>query len=894
MKAAVARHEQVVNDAIVSHGGYVFKVLGDAFCAAFKSATAAVAAACDAQRALAAEDFSSVGGLSVRMGLHAGSAQERGADYFGPTVNRVARLMSIGHGGQVLISGIVLDLIRNDLPSGAVLTDLGLRRLKDLTQPERVWQVSLVGLRSEFPPLNSIDGRANNLPIQVTSLVGREHDLDIVKMLLDSHRLLTISGAGGVGKTRLALQVGADLLDRYPDGVWFADLGPIGDSELVASVIAKTVGLTQVGGQRVDEAIPEWLKRKKLLLILDNCEHMLDNVARIADAIIHNCPDVQLLSTSRQALRIGGEEVFRLPSLDVPQTLAGLTPDEILRYGAVTLFVDRARSVDQSFKLDDDTVPIVADICRRLDGIPLAIELAAARVNVLSIPTLAQRLDERFRLLTGGNRTALPRQKTLGALIDWSYALLTQREQTLFNRLGVFAGGFSLDAATDICGNDELDEIDVLDLLSSLSDKSLVTADTSGEQERYRLLESTRAYALDKLDATGERDRLARIHAEYYRARAQAADKRFGAGSSIAWLASVEPDLDNFRSVLEWALIDGNDVTLGSTVAGALDRAFRYAGLIVEERYWIDRALASLDESAHPEVAARLWRALASFSAGKQKCENSLRALALCEAAGDRHESAWARVHFAWGLHQTGRLDEADLAKDEALALMREFGDKLGELECLDVEASVYLGRGELAAARDAFVRAIEMSKDIEHHAGTGAMLINLAEVEFRDGRPFEAQRLASEGTEILSRGKNASILTHCFNNRAAYRIAIGDLDGAREDALAGLRFARQIRSATQIGIAFQHIALLRALRGEASLAAYLLGCSEAQFAKVGFGREYTERWGYEQLMAAVRERLSEAEFAGSVAEGAALSENRAMEEALNGPSWAPPHLRHL
>src|SRR5437660_749807 len=320
MKAAVARHEQVVNAAIARHGGYVFKLLGDAFCAAFHSAPDAIAAAIDAQRALAAEDFSAVDGLRVRLGLHTGRAEERNADYFGPTVNRVARLTSIGHGGQVLVSGSVADIVRDILPSGATLIDLGPRRLKDLTQPEQVWQLAIAGLPREFPPLNSLDARGNNLPVQLTSLLGRAQDLEKVEALVGVHRLLTLSGAGGVGKTRLALQAGADLIDRYADGVWFADLAPISDPELVASVIAKVLGMAQVEGRRVDESLPQWLKRKKLLLILDNCEHLLETVASIADAILCQCPGVRMLTTSRQALGISGEAVYRLPSLAMPDT----------------------------------------------------------------------------------------------------------------------------------------------------------------------------------------------------------------------------------------------------------------------------------------------------------------------------------------------------------------------------------------------------------------------------------------------------------------------------------------------------------------------------------------------------------------------------------------------
>ncbi|MBV8148110.1 MAG: hypothetical protein JO092_03365, partial [Candidatus Eremiobacteraeota bacterium] len=406
------------------------------------------------------------------------------------------------------------------------------------------------------PPVEPLPPRevvkSNNLPIARAAFIGREHDVAEVKELLSRHALVTLVGSGGVGKTRLALQIGKELLDEYPDGVWFVDFAPISDPELVSSVIAQALGMSQQADRRVDESIPPWLERKKLLLIFDNCEHVVGTVVPIAAAILHTAPDVRILATSRQALAIGGEKISRLASLDVPHTIADLTPAAVIGFGAVALFVDRASLVDKSFVLTDDTAPIVADICRRLDGIPLAIELAAARVKVLPVPRLAKRLNERFKLLTGGTSDALPRQKTLHALLDWSYDLLTEQEQRLFGRLGIFAGGFDLDAATGVCGGEGLDELDILDLVGSLTDKSLVVADTSGEHERYRLLESTAAYALEKLSASGEREALARRHAEYFRDQAEAADERYGTGSVFAWLADVELELDNFRTALAW------------------------------------------------------------------------------------------------------------------------------------------------------------------------------------------------------------------------------------------------------------------------------------------------------------------------------------------------------
>ena len=448
----------------------------------------------------------------------------------------------------------------------------------------------------------------------MTSFVGRDRDVAEVKELLSRYRLLTLVGAGGIGKTRLAARVGAELLDRYPDGVWFVDLAPINDAELVASVVAQALCMSQQQGRRVDESIPLWLERKQALLIFDNCEHVLEPVSALVNAILAAAQRVRTLATSRQALNIGGEVVHRLSSLAFPIEANDLNAREALGYGAIELFVDRATAADTRFEFTDNNAPVIADICKRLDGIALAIELAAARVTVLSIPNLARQLNTRFEILSSGSRTALPRQKTLTALIDWSHDLLKPQEQILFARLGVFAGGFDLDAATAVCGGEGLAESEMFALLASLIDKSLVVVDTSGETERFRLLESTAAYALEKLSAAGERERLAQRHAEYFRDQATAADERFGSGSTVAWVAAVELELDNYRAALEWALTQGNNAVLGGAIAGTLQRLWYNAGLGVEGRYWIELALPRIREAEQPAIAARLQLTLSGFS----------------------------------------------------------------------------------------------------------------------------------------------------------------------------------------------------------------------------------------------------------------------------------------
>ena len=867
MATTLARHDALMRAAMEARGAYIFKTMGDAFCAAFAMPLDALTAALDAQRALGAEDFSAVEGLRVRMALHTGNANERDGDYFGPTVNRVARLLAVGNGGQVLLSRACTELISAELPAGCSLRDLGEHRLKDLAQPERIHQLLAPDLPDDFPPLRSLEHLSNNLPAQMSSFVGREVEVAEIAALIDQHRLVTLVGSGGVGKTRLSLHVAADRIDDFRDGVWFVELAPLTQGDFIPTTVASALGMKLPSEGDLVESLARALKSKDLLLVIDNCEHLIEPAARVISTILHAAPKIKVLASSRQALGVAGEATYHVPTLDVPT--------------GVALFVERARATSSTFTLTDENAPTVAEICQRLDGIPLAIELAAARVKVLSIPNLAHRLNERFRILTGGGRDVLPRQQTLRALIDWSYDLLTPQEQLLFARLGVFAGGFGLDAATNICGGEGLDESDILDLLSSLTDKSLVVADTAGEQERYDLLESTRAYALEKLTAAGEHEQLARRHAEYFRDQVLSAEERRSTGSTAAWVASVELELDNDRTALEWALTRGNDAVLGGAIAGALIGLWTNAGLTVEGRYWIALALERVNEAEQPQIAARLWFALSGLSSGQRKHDAAQQAMQLYGSAGDARGAARAQNSLAYALYQMGRLDEAKAAIEQALTTARACGDAFSVANCLSYQAAITRVRGEFGAARELFAQALAAHKALGNESGTAMVLGNMAEMEFADGHPEQALHAGSEALEICVRAKNAMNIANGYINSAAYRIALGDLGAARNSAREGLRLARQVRNEPGIATALQHFALLAALGGDLQNGAQLLGYVDAQYAALGMQRESTEQWGYDKLMTALREALSADEIATLAADGAAWSEDQAVEEAL-------------
>ncbi|MBV8067443.1 MAG: adenylate/guanylate cyclase domain-containing protein, partial [Candidatus Eremiobacteraeota bacterium] len=608
MSEALHRHDTLLRTAIESHGGYVFNTIGDQFCAAFSRASDALAAAADAQRALAAEDWAAVGGLAVRMALHSGATHERAGDYVGPVVNRVARLLEVVHGGQTVLSDVTALHLRGLMPEQMDLLDLGEHRLKDLIGPEHVWQLVAPGLPDTFPPLQSLGSFPNNLPRQVTPLICRDEVLAEIEPLVLECPLVTLVGTGGVGKTRLALQAGADLLDGSADGVWFLELAPLSDPALVVNIIASTFGLREQANRSMLDVVVQYLRSRRLLLILDNCEHLIEETARIAEAILRAAPHVRMLATSREPLRIAGEHVYHVPSLAVPSG-DSMASEEALSYGAIALFAERAAASDGKFALTEENTPIVAEICRRLDGIALAIELAAARVKVLPPRQLAQKLDERFRVLTGGSRTALPRQQTMRALIDWSYDLLAEPEQRLFRRLAIFAGGWTLEAAEAVCTDETLDVLDLIDVLSSLVDKSLVVVHLA-ENRRYGLLESTRAFALEKLLESEECEALARRHAQW---AAELADRahaaRWSTGATSLWHAEFEPEFENVLSAIEWAL-SHDEVALAARAVVGFSTIYVSLGPYAKLRGWLEAVLARLDAGTQPALAARAWRAL--------------------------------------------------------------------------------------------------------------------------------------------------------------------------------------------------------------------------------------------------------------------------------------------
>ena len=536
MRPALARHDAIVRDAIEGHAGFVVKTTGDGFHAAFGTAHDAVDAAVAAQLALGGEPWDATGPLRVRMGLHTCEAELRDGDYYGSAVNRAARLMSVAHGGQVVVSAATSELVRG----GSVeLVDLGEHRLRDLGEPERVFQIAHPELAREFPALQSVDELPGNLPLQPNRFVGRAASIEQITGLVADTPVVTLTGPGGVGKTRLGLQVAAVLQPEFPDGAWFTDLAPVNTADRVAAVLLETLGYKLAAGEDDVAGLCARLRRRRLLLVVDNCEHLVASVATVVDAISTSAPDVRVIATSREGLGVPAERV-------VPVTPLRTDADG----DAVELFVTRARAARPEFALDATTTPIVVELCRRLDGIPLAIELAAARTRSIAPAKILERLDERFRMLTGGSRTAVARHQTLQAAVDWSYELLSDAESAVLDRLSVFAGGFTLDAAEAVASDDEIDAFDVLEHVSALVDKSLVVADPG--EETYRLLETIRQYAASRLAASGTAEDVRARHADYYRSVAAAIAPELKGPGELDALNRLSADIENLRLMLDW------------------------------------------------------------------------------------------------------------------------------------------------------------------------------------------------------------------------------------------------------------------------------------------------------------------------------------------------------
>ena len=805
MKQALLRHHALLQQSIESSNGYVFQIVGDAFCAAFHTAAGGVAAALAAQRALAAEPWGETGPIRVRMALHTGTAdlhagEHKAGEYMsGLTLSHTARLLSVAHGGQILVSNATQELVRNDLPSLVELRNLGLHRLRDLTRAEHIYQVVAQRLPDRFPALRSLEVVPNNLPRQLTTFIGREREIAEAKRLLAETHLLTITGPGGSGKTRLSLEIGARLLSEYPDGVWLVEFAHLADPARVPQVLATALSVREEADRPLLVTLVDHLRPKRVLLLLDNCEHLIDACAGLADTLLRGCPEVKILPSSREALGLTGEVVFRVPPLSLPDSRLVPALERLAEYEAVRLFVDRAIAVKPDFTLTDDTAAAVVQICRRLDGIPLAIELAAARVRTLSVQQITAHLDERFRLLTGGSRTALPRHQTLRGLIDWSYGLLSEAERELFRRVSVFVGGWTLEASVAVCAGVDVDRYDIVELLGRLVDKSLCLIDGEGSDPRYRLLETIRQYGFEKLAETSEGQVVRARHRDFYLGFAEDAEPRLQGPEQVAWLQRLEADHDNLRAALRWSL-DCDETESALRLGSALSLFWDTHGYVREGREWLDELLAHARERPTSTVTTRralgkvldaASRTRARWSEFPQATEFLTQGLAVWRELGDKRGIAEALNNLAVGATQSGDRVRARVLVAESLALFRELSDKRGTAHALNNLAEILRGDGDLPGARALFEESVPLFEAIEERRGLSHALDNLGGILTAQGDYGPAEALYSRSRRLAEElGDNHAVATalRSLGGVAHHR---GDHERARsfyEDSVARFR----------------------------------------------------------------------------------------------------------
>jgi len=839
----LAQHRRLLRATFRQEGGREIGTQGDALLVVFLRARDAVAAAVAAQQAIRRHSWPEGAAPRVRMGLHTGEPHKVAGEYVGLDVHRAARICAAGHGGQVLLSLTTATLVENTLPAGIRLHNLGSHRLRDLQQPERIFQVLHRDLPHEFPRLRSLDVLPNNLPRQLTSFVGREREIAEVKRLLSTTSILMLTGAGGCGKTRLALRVAAEVLDTYADGVWLAELAALRDPELVLQTVAAAVGVREVTGRSLLATLLDYLGPKELLLVVDNCEHLLAACAELMDALLRACRRLRVLATSREPLGVAGEIVWRVPSLSLPEPRRMPPVEHLMQYEAVRLFIDRAMAVRHGFTLTSHNASAIAEVCRRLDGIPLAIELAAARMQALSAAQIAERLDERFSLLTGGGRIAPPRQQTLRGTLDWSYDLLGHKEQALLRRLSVFADGWTLEAAEAICAGDGVGTQEILDLLTQLVFKSLVLMHAQDGRHWYRLLETVREFGRDRLGESSEMAATRRRYVDWYLHLAEQAESKLIGPDQSVWLDRLEMEHGNLRTALELSKMEEGES--GVRLASALWQFWYVRGYFSEGRGWLEDTLSrSRDASAAVRAKALAGAGFLACRQGDYEGSIALcsKSLALFRDLGDL--SGMGRVLYGLGMvaESQGDYERAKTLLTESLSLGRQVQDKWRMSVSLNSLGEVARSQGDYAAARMTYEESLALLRELADKRGIAITLGNLGHVALQQGNYEGAAGLFKEALGLAQ--------------QLVYKLGIAEY-------LAGLG-----------GVAAGEGRFVRAAR--------LLGSTEEVLSLLGALLRPPDRAEYERSIATTRAGLSDAAFASAWAEGKAMTLDQAIQCALS------------
>ncbi len=754
-RETLARHDALLHPTMAEHNGRVFKVMGDAFMAVFAEPVQALMAALTAQRRLSDENWGVGGPLRVRMALHMGPAELHGDDDYLPneTLIYLHRLIDIRHGGQILLSQAMAEAVRGHLPAGARLEDLGEQNVKGFRQAQSLFRVAAPGVPVDVSPSASPSVPRHNLPTQLSSFIGREREIVEVKRLLSSSRLVTLTGAGGCGKTRLALHVAADVLNAFADGAWFVELAPLSDPALVLQAVASALGVREDQGRPLMTALLDHARTKQLLLVLDNCEHLIEACAQLADTLLRASPSLRILATSREALNIVGETIWPIPSLSLPDPQSLPALESLMRYDSLRLFIERAAAARPDFAMTKQNSTDIVQVCQRLDGLPLAIELAAPLVKALTVEQITERLKSRFQLLTHGSRTSPLRHQTLRAMMDWSYKLLSTSEQSLLQRLSIFAGGWALEAAEAVCSGDGVEGYEILHLLTQLVDKSLVMAQEGAT--RYRMLETIREYAREKLEEAGEAKRVCSQHLNFFVKFAEEAEQKLKGAEQSLWLNRVEADHDNIQAGLEGSQKDGGVVS-GLRLAGALGWFWWRHGYIKAGCDQLTVLLSQPEAARRTSVRAKALNAagllalLQGRSASRDFYEESR---AISTELGDKWNLAYALLGLGWvAFYIDQNYLTARSLCEESLAIFREIHDRWGAAWALNNLglAVISLNISEHPAARTLIEESLTIRRELDDRWGIAKSLSGLGRVAFGRGDLDAARAIAEEGLEIV------------------------------------------------------------------------------------------------------------------------------------------------
>jgi predicted ATPase/class 3 adenylate cyclase len=886
MHLALTRHDTILTEAIEEQGGFLFKTVGDAFCAAFPTALGALEAALAAQRKLFCETWEEqIGTLRVRMALHTGSAYQRDGDYFGPPLNRVARLLSAAHGGQVLLSSSTQELVRDLLPGGTHLRDLGERGLKDLARLERIFQLVAPDLPTEFPPLRTLEAYPNNLPLQATPLIGRQREVEAIceRLLSPETRLLTLVGPGGTGKTRVGVQVGAEVVENFEDGVFFVALAAITDPQLVAPTIGRVLGLSEGAGQSPEELLEDHLRHRHILLLLDNLEQVLGS-AGVVERLLSVAANLKILATSRIPLKLYGEQEFPVGPLSLPAPDSLPSLKELEGYEAIKLFVERAKAIKPDFSLTQENGAAVAQICARLDGLPLAIELAAARIKLLPPPVLLDKLGNRLKLLTSGARNLPERQRTLRNAIEWSYELLEEGEKVLFGRLGVFSGGATLEAVEAVCDARADLPTDVLEGVSSLLDKSLLRQEERGGEPRFVMLGTIREYALERLEQSGEAEAVASAHAEYYLALAEVAEPMLWGAEDAAWLDRLGQEHDNMRAALSWSIEHG-EAELALKLGGALRWFWYMEGYYGEGRSWLEAVLAK-DGRASAQARARVLEGvgwLASQQGDVDRAEAAAEEGLKLSAEAGLGEVVAADFQDVLGDAARHRGDYERAAKmfETSLALHRTAGDSRGVAWSLGSLANVSGDRGNYERAKELYEEGLVLSRELGGARPLGEYLISLGYEYLLEGDHERATALNEEAAQLYQKRGRRGGLQYAFDNLGWAALARGDHKRAKALHEENIVLCRELGDRLIASESMDGLACVAGTTGEVERAARLFGAAQAQREAVGYlhaPREYALR---EPYLAAARSSIGEAAWAEAWEEGHSMAFEDAIAYAL-------------